>query len=134
MNIISKLDIQQINERVFQIGKFSNIDSGFINVVVSILNKGSKFVPTLNTSPFILVKNFIYDFDSELNKLNSKIFLQKMRANKNSTNNTNTFNSNQPRNLIDDPYSNFCNKCLFYFIILNRSAQRYAHCSASTAQ
>jgi len=76
VNIISKLDIQQINERVFQIGNLSNIDSGFINVVVSILNKGSKFVPTLNTSPFILVKNFIYDFDSELNKLNSKIFLQ----------------------------------------------------------
>lgn len=105
MNIISKFNIQQVDERVFQIGNFSNIDIDFKNVIVSILNKGSKFVPALYTSPFTLVKNFISNFDSELNKLNSKIFLQKMRLNNNTSNVI--LNSS---NLSDDPYSSFLNK------------------------
>ncbi len=108
MNIISKFNIQQVDERVFQIGNFSNIDIDFKNVIVSILNKGSKFVPALYTSPFTLVKNFISNFDSELNKLNSKIFLQKMRLNNNTSNVI--LNSNQSSNLSDDPYSSFLNK------------------------
>jgi len=74
--MIADLDIFQINEHVFQIGQVDNIEKSFFNLIINILNKGTKFVPVINISSFDLFKYFIHQFERELICLNKKIFIK----------------------------------------------------------
>lgn len=60
-----------------------------ISCLFDILDMGSKFVPCQHINLQSIFYNLINDFDSQLPKLNRKIFFNKMNQNRNTPSNDN---------------------------------------------
>jgi hypothetical protein len=63
------------------------MNSNFLNNIISILNKGIKFVPILKMSQINIFEHFLIHFNDQIVNLNKKIFIVKdfLRRTENTT-------------------------------------------------
>ena len=74
LEIQSEYTIFKVGERVFQIGNINNISYDFLNNIVSLLDRGLKFIPCLNSNSLDIFKSLLFDFENNLSDLNKKLF------------------------------------------------------------
>ena len=73
MNITSDFPIYKISNSVFQIGDI-NYDQKFINIIISLLTLGNKFVPNYFCSNTQFLHFLLLDIDLKLIDFNKRIF------------------------------------------------------------
>ena len=78
MTLISKYDIYKIGKGIFQIGNISS-DNNLIKNIISILELGNKFVPSIHNNLIDIHSNTIKQFDKNLLDLNAKLFYQRKK-------------------------------------------------------
>ncbi len=101
-------------ERVFQIGQV-NLEHEYFNNLISLLNKGSKFIPSLLNDSFSIFSFILFNFDKNFNFFNSKINLKQKNLLKNGNNivNQNLLINSKPVESLSDL---FCLKCKIFLI------------------
>jgi hypothetical protein len=81
-DIISDTSIYKVGERVFQIGEL-NYNCLFIKCIISLLDRGSKFVPCLHFNHFHIFKNLLINFENYLPDFNKFLFFKRNAYEKN---------------------------------------------------
>ena len=89
LNIESEQSIYKIGDRVFLIDDDNNLNKIFNNThfcnIVSILDKGFRFIPCFHFSIYSIFVNLLKEFENNLSLFNSNFFLKKQSASKKDT-------------------------------------------------
>jgi len=77
----SDVPVFKVGQRTFQIGKFDNFlsDNIFLSNIISLIDRGLKFIPNLFLNEIALFKFILLSFDENFNKFNSKLKLVEKR-------------------------------------------------------
>ena len=97
-------------DRVFQIGDI-NLECICLSNLINLLNKGSKFIPSLLNDSFSIFKFILYNFDYNFNAFNSKINLNQKKFEKYGTEiNQNVAINFKPIDSLNDLFGLKCKK------------------------